>query len=72
MDSKQKKCKQLVQSAGPTLNDLAKNSKGSCDPELNHVFTDSLLLSVSKLEEYMKIFKHSQRVKNGSVKGVVD
>ena len=49
MDSKQKKCKQLLESALPTLNDLANSFKDSCDPELdlamlNHVFTGSLLL----------------------------
>ena len=51
MDSKQKKCKQLLESAAPTLNDIAKSFKDWCDPELNltmlnRVFTDSLLLHV--------------------------
>ena len=55
MDSKQKKYKQLLQSAVPTLNDLAKSFKYSCYPELdlamlNHVFTDSLLLSDDQIK----------------------
>ena len=62
MDSKQKKCKQLMQSAGPTLNDLAKNSKDSCDLEfdltiLNHVFTDSVLLSD---EQIRRVYENIQ------------
>ena len=55
MDSKQKKYKQLLQSAVPTLNDLAKRFKDSCDPELdlamlNHAFTDSLLSSDDQIK----------------------
>ena len=38
---------------------------------VNHVFTDSMLLSADQ-KEYMKMLKHCQIVKNGSVKGVVD
>ena len=46
-----KKCKQLLEPTPPTLNDIAKRFKDSCDPELNltilnRVFTDSLLLHV--------------------------
>ena len=52
--------------------------KELCDPErdsaiLNHVFTNLLLVcQMTKVIEYMKILKHSKRVKNVSVKGVVD
>ena len=40
-------CIQLLDSAVPILNDLAKSFKDSCDPELdlamlNHVFIDSV------------------------------
>ena len=62
MDSKQKKCKQLLQSAVPTLNDLAKCFKDSCDPELdlamlNHVFTDSLLLLDDQIK---RVYENTQ------------
>ena len=66
MDSKQKKCKQLLQSAVPTLNDLAKCFKDSCDPELdlamvNHVFTDSLLLSDDQIK---RVYENTQGQSN--------
>ena len=52
---KKKKCIQLLQSAVPTLNDLAKSFTDSCDLELdlamfNHVFNDSLLLSDDQIK----------------------
>ena len=78
MDSKQRNCKQLLESAVPTLNDLAKSFKDSCETELdlamlNHVFIlIHCFYQMIKLKEYKKILKHSQIVKNGSVKGVVD
>ena len=57
-----KKCKQLVQLAVPTLNDLAKSFKNSCDPDfdlaiLNHVFTDSLLLSDDQIK---RVYQNTQ------------
>ena len=66
MDSKQKKCKQLLQLAVPTLNDLAKCFKDSCDPELdlamlNHVFTDSLLLSDDQIK---RVYENTQAQSN--------
>ena len=63
---KQKKCKQLLQSAVPTLNELAKSFKDSCDPELdlamlNHVFTDSLLLSDDQIK---RVYENTQAQSN--------
>ena len=62
MDSKQKKCKQLLESALPTLNDLANSFKDSCDPELdlamlNHVFTGSLLLLDDQIK---RVYENTQ------------
>ena len=62
LDSKQKKCKQLLESAVLTLNDFAKSFKNSCDPELdlamlNHVLTDSLLLSDDQIK---RVYENTQ------------
>ena len=62
LDSKQKKCKQLLESAVLTLYDFAKSFKNSCDPELdlamlNHVLTDSLLLSDDQIK---RVYENTQ------------
>ena len=62
LDSKQKKCKQLLESAVLTLNDFAKSFKNPCDPELdlamlNHVLTDSLLLSDDQIK---RVYENTQ------------
>ena len=61
-----KTCKQLLQSAVPTLNDLSKSFKDLCDPELDlamfyHVLTDSLFLSDEEIKRVYK--KYSSTVK---------
>ena len=61
-----KKSKQLLESAVPTLHDLAKSSKDICDPELNlampnHVFTDSLLLSDDQI---IRVYENTQAKSN--------
>ena len=62
MDSKQKKWKQLLQSAVPTLNDLAERFKDMYEPELHlamldHVFTDSLLLLENQIK---RVYENTQ------------
>ena len=61
-----KKSKQLLESAVPTLNDLTKSSKDTCDPELNlampnNVFTDSLLLSDDQI---IRVYENTQAQSN--------
>ena len=63
-------CIQLLDSAVPILNDLAKSFKDSCNPELdlamlNHFFTDSLLLSDDHIK---RVYENTQAQSNSQEK----
>ena len=61
-----KKVQAITAVGCPNLNDLAECFKDSCDPELdlamlNHVFTDSLLLSDDQIK---RVYENTQAQSN--------